>query len=90
MGHEAEEGARHTLKKYKSLCSLLSAFICPLNTKVKQMKPATTNAIGVKIHAKRPSLPMLAIPNVLSYLEAYSPRQGQRPVTIEKLPRSTD
>jgi hypothetical protein len=77
----------HTLKKYKSLCSLLLLFICPLNTRVRQMKPATTNAMGVKMHAKRPSLPMLArVPSLCSLNDCYPRNQS----TLSRWPNERD
>lgn len=34
-------------------------FSCPENTRIKQISEAIVNAIGVKMHANLPSLPMV-------------------------------
>jgi hypothetical protein len=55
------------LKKYRSrpkavVGGLLSFMdICPIMTMTIHMRPASVNSIGVRIHAKRPTLPIFAV-----------------------------
>jgi hypothetical protein len=56
-----------TLKKYrlrpKAVVGGLLSFmdICPIMTMTMHMRPASVNSIGVRIHAKRPTLPISAV-----------------------------
>jgi hypothetical protein len=66
-GKAGEGRLKRTLKKYKSrpscvLGALLSfMLIWPVMTMTMHIRDASVRSIGVRIHAKRPTLPMIAV-----------------------------
>lgn len=46
-------------KKYRLFKLSLSLFVLPNPTIIRRIKEAMVNAMGVKIHAKRPAFPMM-------------------------------
>jgi hypothetical protein len=62
-----ETGRGHTLKKYRSRpkavvgALLPDQGVWPSMTMTKHIKDARVRHIGVRIHAKRPTLPMFAV-----------------------------
>lgn len=48
-------------KKYRLLKEEFDLLVPPKPTMIKQIKEAMVRAIGVKIHAKRPAFPMMAV-----------------------------
>jgi hypothetical protein len=62
-------GRKRTLKKYRSRPSAVTGAllpfhgICPITTIMKVINDARVRSIGVRIHAKRPTLPIFAAVN---------------------------